>query len=290
MTVAAMAVGGVARGQEQPAGMQDMKAGGNAEAKAAVKDVERKRLSAQRESGGRMVSVPEYALMHLSTSPREHFHKAIEQLEQEPGKVTDEIASAADVFVLEAARADGDVRQQMEQCGRKLRALAEKVETRQVLSKDKLQVTFGRALHTLAMFENQQAEMGLAAKDEERVGYGIRQANYDLALALVLCKAEPAPAVSQALYNADTLGEQMLNLATPTTAQLAARSNDAKPADAQTAGDKQEPTGTAKRGAEPLGANQVQQAMMIPKEAPKVIEAMDEALKQTQQQLANVKD
>ena len=289
MAVAAVAMSAataVGQQQQPPEHMGEMTAGGNGSAKAQVQDVARKRDSEVMDSGSRMVRVPERALIELSSAPRELFHKALEHLEEEPGKVADDVRRAADLFDLEAARADGQTKDKMEKCALTLRALGTKVETRQVLSKEALEQAFARALHTLSAFEVEQARTGFAAKDEFRTGQAIRQSNYDLALALVYAKQQPSPEVSRALYDADTIGEQMLDLVTPTTAQLAARTNG----EAQPAADKQEPAGTAKRGVEPLnGTNQVQQAAMIPKEVPHVIDAMAAALQTTGQQIENMK-
>ena len=244
----------------------------------SLEQVKQARQSEADRQGGRMIQVREKAVWGLSDVAQERIFSAMKHLVEEPDKAEKDLMVLADVIELQASLGGQEGQQRGAQAAEPIRDASQRVRYKQLVTKQELQRTLGQAALSLAQVQFQGARQGVERQDQEQTGYPLTSAATFLGIAHTLLDRQPATDVSRAIYDAETLGKQIVKLSQPTTGQGAQ----------QTAGRNGDGTGdlanTARQAGGRIGGEGAA-ANAMPAEARRVVEQFGQALQQSRTSL-----
>lgn len=223
----------------------------------SLDQVRQSRKSQMQSEGSRMIQVQEKAVWGLTEVAKDRMFMAMRHIIEEPMKAKQDLMILADVIELHQAVAQsgggssqtggsssvagsssdspmasgssGSSRSgSQSQWADQVRDAAMRIEFKQLVTKQELQQSLAQAAIALAQTQYQIAQQGLREQSANRTAYPLMYAGEFLGIAHTLSDKKPSDQVAKAIYDAQTLGHQLVALSQPTTGQQSGRSQASK--------------------------------------------------------------
>ena len=188
-----------------------------ASAEQALEDVKEMQKKEYDQQSDRMVQVEESAIYGLAELPPTLMSEAYLKLTRDPDQSKLLVLQSANILQALSALGDGPEAQQLKQQSESLRDVAWQIGFRQLTNQKDLKPPFAKATLAAAAFQQASAARGLEMNNEEQLGYSLKGASAYTAITHAFLEKNPDAQVSRAVYDASTVGEQIISNSLPTT-------------------------------------------------------------------------
>jgi hypothetical protein len=271
----------------------------------SLDQVKQARKSQMQSEGSHQIQVAERAIYGLPEVAKDRMFMAMRHIVEEPAKAKVDMMVLADVIELQSAAAQSGGQsgtssqmgsssvsgssQSQSQAAEQVRDAAMRIEFKQLVTKQELQQSLAQAAIALAQTQYQLAQQGLQQQDANRTAYPLMYAGEFLGIAHTLSDKKPSDQVSKAIYDAQTLGHQLVALSQPTTGQQSSQASGQASKQsiddlAQAAAGQMSGTGAGagQTAAGQTGAQSGQGNTKMSSEAQRIVQEFGQALQQAQ--------